>query len=628
MQKIKEETAILITAAAILSLYALSLLSSAAAVILLFLLPGYALTHALFPRKKITGTERLALSIGLSLSVNIISVFATNYFLKIPITAATITATILALTAAFALAGTLRRKKHSCREGDRQPRLSHSQLLVVLLVLAFTAALVYSPHNSYPYPFHTDEWQHLAKSTQIMEDGSIIQTNPYYKEKVYQQDMEIGFHVFLAEYFLLSCADPVLSYKLLPAAFACIGAFMLFVLVRRTTGSFLAALFSALFFASLKTNIFLLGPWYLIPLTMSFSLLYLTFYSMTEGLRKGSLPFFASATILLSALALIHPSIASFAYMTISLYLILAAVRLGTSSSSLQNPLRTIGGIIMLYSVPFLSFFYFIKFLWQGSLAGTITYFATKFIFFGKTLLLGELYDPMLLLQFYGGAGMLLAAAGMIHVLAKRAGGIFASGMTVAVVIIGTYQFYGFTVLLPYERLLYCALLCLAPLSGIGLYAIIGLIRGWKASARWKLNIIVPVLLVALIFLSVFSDYYTYEKKIYQLIDEVDYAAIRWLAEECGEHNIVLARPRIADAIYPISRNHVVAMEPRTPLDQKNSAEVRKFLMSGCEGRKEVLQEYGVDYVLVDFKIKCDFLEEIYNRGEDRIYRVRPSSVL
>jgi Na+-driven multidrug efflux pump len=69
MQKIKEETAVLITAAAILSLYALSLLSPAAAAILLFLLPGYALTLALFPKKRIGQVERLSLGAALSISL-------------------------------------------------------------------------------------------------------------------------------------------------------------------------------------------------------------------------------------------------------------------------------------------------------------------------------------------------------------------------------------------------------------------------------------------------------------------------------------------------------------------------------------------------------------------------------
>jgi hypothetical protein len=644
MQKIKEETAVLITAAAILSLYALSLLSSAAAATLLFLLPGYALTHALFPRKKITGTERLALSIGLSLSVNIISVFATNYFLKIPITAATITATILALTAAFALACVLRRGKSPCEENDPQPALSRSQLLVVLLVLAFTAALVYSPHNSYPYPFHTDEWQHLAKSTQIMEDGSIIQTNPYYKEVVYQQDMEIGFHVFLAEFFLLSGADPVLSYRFLPAIFACISAFMLFVLVQRTTNSFLAGLFSALFFASLKTNIFLLGPWFFVPLTMSFSLLYLTFYSMTEGLGKGSLAFFASATILLSALALVHPSIASFAYMTMTAYLMLAAVYttaiaalsvalrkerlLQERRRLLHHPLRKTAGIMVLYAIPFLSFLYFAKLIWQGSITQTIEYFVTVFIVFGRTTMVDELYQQMFLADVYGLTAMILAAAGLLYLAATKRGSILFSGLLVALSLIVLYQLRGFTILLFYERAVYCALICLAALSGIGLYAIAEALRR-LLKGPGALKIIpaaIAFILVLLVFANVFSSYFIYEDKIYRMIDEDDYAAIKWLGEDLGCCNIVLTRPRISDAVYPISRNYVITVTPHGPSSDPRLLDTTKFLMSGCDGRKEVLQKYDVDYVLVDAKIRCDFLEEIHSRGEDRIYRVRLSS--
>ena len=77
----------------------LQALRAAAGFALVLFLPGYAASWALFPDdKEIDSIERVALSLGLSISLVVLSVFALNYGLKIPINLASTVLTILFIT--------------------------------------------------------------------------------------------------------------------------------------------------------------------------------------------------------------------------------------------------------------------------------------------------------------------------------------------------------------------------------------------------------------------------------------------------------------------------------------------------------------------------------------------------
>ncbi|MFN3528174.1 MAG: hypothetical protein ACK4YO_03635, partial [Candidatus Altarchaeaceae archaeon] len=124
-------------------------------------------------------------------------------------------------------------------------------------------------------------------------------------------DLEIGFHIFLSELFLLTNADPVLSYKYLSALFAVISAFILFLIVKRY--HFYAAIFSILFFTSLRTDIVVMGLWFFAPLTMSIGMIYGVVLALIRGIKKGLAFFF----VLLLLCLLLHLSIQSLLYLCI-----------------------------------------------------------------------------------------------------------------------------------------------------------------------------------------------------------------------------------------------------------------------------------------------------------------------
>lgn len=68
-----------------------------AGILLIFVLPGYAASLAVYPRvEDLSGIERLALSLGLSIAVVLFAILLANHVLGVPLTAEGITLTLIA----------------------------------------------------------------------------------------------------------------------------------------------------------------------------------------------------------------------------------------------------------------------------------------------------------------------------------------------------------------------------------------------------------------------------------------------------------------------------------------------------------------------------------------------------
>ena len=78
----------------------------------------------------------------------------------------------------------------------------------------------------------------------------------------------------------------VLFYKFLPAIWAVFSALALFFLVYKKTNDFYLGILAIIFFASIKSNLNLLGLWFFTPLTFSIPFILLYIYFFTEGIEK------------------------------------------------------------------------------------------------------------------------------------------------------------------------------------------------------------------------------------------------------------------------------------------------------------------------------------------------------
>ncbi|MCX7759275.1 MAG: hypothetical protein N2169_06695 [bacterium] len=131
-------------------------------------------------------------------------------------------------------------------------------LLIVLLALTLT----YYPHLNYPYPFHVDEWFHIAEGKMIAQNSPIN----WFDNLPFKLSMEPAWHFLLACIQLLKLE--AVHWTIFPAIFHVIGVLSVYACVSKLFGgkeAFIAAFLTAL----LPTNPTMGGPVYLIPVNLS-----------------------------------------------------------------------------------------------------------------------------------------------------------------------------------------------------------------------------------------------------------------------------------------------------------------------------------------------------------------------
>jgi len=579
----------------------------------LFILPGIAAAYAVFPKKGEDILEKAILALSLGISHAIFPVFIANYALKIPINFWSVAGNSLLWTVVFTALFLYQRKKEKEPEKkekrlmQKKPVKKEEYALLkafgVLCAVLLSFAMVYSVHDNYRFPYHTDEWIDVRISTEIMEYGSIGSG----------MNLEIGIALFLADLFLLSGVDPVLGYQYLPALFTAFSALTLFIAVYRMTGKYFPALFAVLFFAGLKTNITILGLWFFVAITMCIPLLYAVFYLISAGLEKGSARYLLCAAYILLNIALIHPCSASFVFPVVVVYLLLRPRLI------FKNPV----GLAILFSVPFLSFVYFIKHFWMGNLDKTINFFLDYIVFRINEFLPWEYY--LFLPGFYGWTAIALAIAGVfsIYAYSREKEKIFVSW---GIWTLGSlYMFYNLKIILfsPYERTIYYALLALVPLSGIGLYQVFSWIYDLTGRLDKRVALAFCVVLSLLVYADYYTDYNKYRSGLYTVIDERDYSALSKLAEKGISGKKVLAKPHTSFVIYPISRNSVLAVSPRTSAPGKDAQAAERFFSgANCTEQTAILKAYKIDYIYSPEEITCPAIKEIYQKSGRFLYRV------
>ncbi len=586
--------------------------------LLLFFVPGYALVIALFPKKGLDIYEKISISIISSISINILPIFVLNYVFKIPINYYTVVASALLFTAACIIIYFLRTREipefyYEIHEYGLQ------KVLRVLCVLALVAAnflLVYSIHQNYSYPYMLDEWQHMAEGIQVQDNAGIVLQNPYYKDGgagIESGFFEKGFHVFLSELFMLTGQDPVRIYAIMPALFAAITALIVFTFAYKTTNNYAIGLFTMLFYAALRSNVSVLGPWFYVPLTMGFAYIYAILYLFSAGLERYRLRLLLLSSLFLLTLALIHPWSAAVVFPAIILYPFL---RPGILK---EKNVHLIAGIML---IPFLSLGYIIKIMWQGTFEKTLSYFTANFLVSGLGIPVTEAASPAYIISFYGIVPLLLALAGAYYIIKKKKGieRIFLAWAAFIAAIIIMFQITGKTVLAPYERILYYAFLSFVPLSAIGLYAVLEYLT--KKTKNTKTRFLISLLCIGALAYILFAPYYESRAGLYKIIDDDTYSGIKAL-EKTGTHQIVLARPEISSAIYPITRNYVISINPAQLSAGKQALEDnRRFFMTDCDGKSQILERYGVDYIFVraEDAQDCPGMKLIYREKGSYIY--------
>ena len=475
--------------------------------------------------------------------------------------------------------------------------------------------LIQDPHNNpnyinvtdfnYPYPIHADEWMHLAQAIYIMDTGTLGFVNPYSPDLQYHNDMELGYHVFLAAFFTISGIDPVLGYQYLPALFFVVNALLLFLFVRRFTKNYYIALLSIFFFLVVPSNTNILGNWFATPLTFSVFMIYaffISFESFMESRRWRHLP---CPVLIYAASAVTSPFAAILISIVTSLYL-LTRVNFHRKGFLRNNLLQVSGsaGLIFILLMIFVNF------------PSVFTRSWTSFQ-----------YDYSLTF-FYGLLPTSLALLGILLAVERKMNPVFVIWPAVFLLNLLFYMITGSGIFFPYERTVYYFMVGLAPLAAMGLYSILRktydeVVARFRNHYKKYISLALAGIILLGIMVVSFQGYYEINERelvLLHLINNQDYNAIKFVGDAYDLGNIVLADSLLSIAVYPISRNHVVSIMSSN-LGFGDSSTFSRFVSGSYSEKQRILKEVNADFVISQNPMNYDFLEEVYRR-RDYVYRV------
>ena len=467
--------------------------------------------------------------------------------------------------------------------------------LLLALVFATTFVLVYSPHLNYPYPFHVDEWHHIAKANDLAQ-GSF-----HFGRSM----LEVGFHFFLASLSRMG-VDLVLCYRFLPAMWAVFGAGVLFLVVYQLGASFcyqgkrlenldryLLAMLAVIFFSSLKSNVNILGFWFFTPLTFCIPFIYLYFYLFAKGLIEENKRKIGLSVLIMAALIPVHALSILF---VLPVFLMMFVIHW-----------RYIRREWLFFSwfvlIPLLGvvFYAFVMKVGVVEAVGVLM----KELQFQRGWGVFEVRNRWT--EVYSPVGYGLAMVGAVAIMGNARNHRYLYPYVVwpvsVLISILVFRWTGVSYLVPYQRNFYYFALGLPVLSAIGLYWCLGLmVKGIQVSIRegwrpWVQGVVVIGVMMAVVC-GVYKDYWRLPRALglYEVINEGDYQTL--MALRAFPAVRVMAPVYFSTAMEAVTEHRPVATIYFAREAREN---VRRFYKAReCEKKWGVLDRYGVELVVSD----------------------------
>lgn len=122
-------------------------------------------------------------------------------------------------------------------------------------------------HDSYPYPYFSDEWVGVAFSKYSIDNNALPIVNPLFEINQNNKfpNIFIFFFSLLSELFLILNISPLLGYAFFSIATGFIICLLVFILLRINKVSIFPSLFASLCIPFITNGLNLPGIWYLLP---------------------------------------------------------------------------------------------------------------------------------------------------------------------------------------------------------------------------------------------------------------------------------------------------------------------------------------------------------------------------
>ncbi len=598
----------------------------AAGVSLVFLVPGLPWSYALLARDRLSISETLGVSAALSIALVPFGLFLLNILFGVPVNVETTLLLVLVVTLMGTLAA-LRRTSLRARALSmghaggawhlRRPNLAASArsavrplALAIIMGLAFFTTMI--PRLDYEYPLHQDEWTHLAEARTIVASGTIPFDDAVTGEARSTPYHEVGYHLFLAEFYLLTGLSWLTIFRFIPGGIFALTVLCAYVFGTRRGFGLEAALFASL----LPTTLRFLGPGFAVPMAVALLFVPLILFLVSNVWTSRGLPVLLLP--LLCFLFIAHPPTALFASAIVVVHGLFQSVRpVSARRPEARRPLvqlAAVVGVIALSSLPF--------FVYNHGIIGTAA---------GQAALPNEVLTApggMIPRLGYIPYALFVIGLGVLAMTGRRTD----RALLVVTVLVATivFLYYSFRVgpEVVYSRsVLYLSLLLLL-IAALATSRI----RGWLAASlrtRWAggasavaAGLVVVLLALPSLGLSLQSRY---DEDYYHLIDDKKYRDFVWVGDNLGqEYERALILPKLARPFAAITGKQAYVAVPLTvlPLRSPRVEEASQVLQDGVPDA-DWLRERGVTIVYSEKPARNRELVEVH----DRVYVLPPAEV-
>lgn len=456
----------------------------------------------------------------------------------------------------------------------------------------------------YPFPLHGDEWTHLAQGIYIIEERTLPKVNPYVGWK--HHDLEPGFNVLIAQFFILTGLDPLFNYQFLPMIFMIIYTLIIYVFVSRVSNNKYIGLLSIPFFFALKNNINILGVWFFVPLTLGIFFIFSYLYLFISKQYVLSMIIFLTS-IFTYPLAGVIILITTICYMVVE-----HAMHIKQRKWHYIKQMKWHYLIIICIIIAFVF------------LAANVPWLHEKIIFReGWTKGFEKIYT---IFEIYGIIGTIFAIIGAFIALHKRYNKVLLILPAIFLLNVVFFMIFKFTYLIPYQRSVFYLILSLVPLSAIALFHFLYIV--WQSTKSRKLAIVLISTIIIAVLVFPFHDYYTIKDvrfKIYHFVTQNDYDALKWIEQNYGIKDRIIVPWDASFGVYPISRIKVLAM-PESNLQVGNINEIVAFYRSNdCRFKQNFSYDLSdtvkLHVIYSRQKIECPKFMEVYSSNGYVYYR-------
>ncbi len=489
----------------------------------------------------------------------------------------------------------------------------HTDYTGLVQDIAGTAQYVEVDDSFFPYPYHGDEWGHMAMARLVAEQNRWPDTNPYTYGDYYFSNSEAGSDITLAVIWLMSGGNLVKGFFLLPAAFWVLNAFFMFLMLHRITGKFWLSVSPLVPFMFAASNVNILGNWFLVPSVQNLWLVFLAVYLWVDFIETGSIWALSSAIFVVLVSFVSYPLHAAVIFL---IGLSLMADRRYRPGRQTLRAASIAASLLVLAGVAYLLFVYrqeFIPILLRHLLT------TSQWTAFNVIYSFLDLFS-----WFY--VALLLVGIGAIALSDRRL-----VPMVIAfALLLANFVWFNLTltsVVFPYQRNIYLMTMLACIPIGAGIYWISRLTR-WKGAAT--------AALLLLFFIASFPGYMRIDNRDlvpYRLISDEYYDAVIWMEQTYGKSAFVIADDISSFIIYPVAG--MISLSPQNSFvggDEYGLIVARTFFSTSCEGKYELIQNYDtiLDYhslepprlVFSRFPLSCDFLKPVRSSSSYVIYEI------